>query len=86
MNKYRIYVAGCTKLELFEYCLQNIKSCSIQDQMGVWNGKGEYSFVIEILNKESFLIPVMAICMELKDKFKQEAVLYTVEQVRGELC
>ena len=86
MERYRIHVAGCTEQEILTYCRNTLDSCSIQRQTGIWHGVPEESFVIELLKEKTFLIPVMAICIELKEKFRQEAVIYTAETIRGEVC
>jgi len=85
MIRARIYTENKELHDLCRLVSEFFDSYTVYGGGGVWNGKHEPSITIEIIADSPRMQSLEDLCRLIKDFNKQEAVLYTLESIRGEL-
>lgn len=82
MIAYRIYTEDLPIVR--EYAISQFEGCTIISTLGVWKGTSEKAIIIEVLKEEPSDDAILFACKVIKGIGKQEAVLYTKHEVKGD--
>jgi hypothetical protein len=84
MIKYRIYTEDKNRQAIAANCCNYLTpGYTLFVAAGVWQGIPEKSLVIEFITEKRIDLTIISLCTIIKNVNKQEAVLYTMEEVES---
>jgi hypothetical protein len=87
-QRFRLYIGETTRDDVQGIVLGYVKQATIiPGAFGVWRGGAETCTIVEIIgdHTHAFETLIHKLAADLRDTFKQDCVLLTTEDVRGEL-
>ena len=93
MNKYTIYLGLKNPNSKIEYCeidvIEHLKTlfnyATIYHSQGIYKGDCETTLIIEIISNNFTDFEIKNICTYLKNRYEQECVMYTKQDIDMEL-
>jgi len=83
---YKIYFSDngrAKRAHVKKIIADNFENATIYNTIGLWRGKKENGLVIDIISDEKNMDYVIAnVCDMIKNDTKQQAVVYTVQDVK----